>query len=271
MKIVVVVNFKKNRSKLIYEKLIKLFPKKNINLVELQKISSESLKGYYDLGISIGGDGTFVSLVRNFHNRCGYFIGINEGQVGFLTEVTFDTLEHAISRIVSKEYFVSARRLLAVKITPQQGKEQEFTAVNDAYFLRTQDKGMVHLKFEINHEGSSEIRGDGLILATATGSTAYSLAAGGPILYPSLDAFVLTPICSHSLGQKPIVLPAATMVEIKLCSNKPKVALFLDGHIRLPISTTDSVKISLSDKIVNVIMLNKSFFFSNLAQKLAWR
>lgn len=271
LKIISVVNTKKNRSAAISRTLEKLLRGHCVRFVDLRQLDNEKFSQRYDFGISIGGDGTFVSMVRNLHDVCNMFFGINDGVVGFLTEVTFENLEFLVNRFLRGEFFKSPRNLLKVEVIDREGSISEYVAVNDAYFLRTQDKGMVNLAFGINGEGYSEIRGDGLILSTATGSTAYSLAAGGPILYPTLKGFVLTPICSHSLGQKPIVMPFDTLVEVRPLGAKPKVALFIDGHLRIPISTQTLVRVSMSKLEYQVISFDKSFFFANLADKLHWR
>lgn len=271
LKIVVVVNTKKNRSASISRSLQTLLKGHRVDFVDLRNIQSFKSLKEYDFGISIGGDGTFVSMVRNLNKLCDSFFGINDGVVGFLTEVAYENLEFLIQRFLRGEFFTSERNLLSVTVVDPDGTSKDYVAVNDAYFLRTQDKGMVQLAFGINGEGYSEVRGDGLILSTATGSTAYSLAAGGPILYPSLRGFVLTPICSHSLGQKPIVLPFDTIVEVRPLSPKPKTALFIDGHLRIPLSTQSLVRISMSKKVYRVVSFDKSFFFVNLANKLHWR
>ncbi len=272
MHFLIYYNSNKKRAEELINILKKLLVNQKVTIIKLQDIKKTKLPSQekFDIGISVGGDGTFVSLVRNFHDKVSMFMGVNDGMIGFLTEITPVSLKSYIKKILKGEFITSRRNLLSVSL--QGGKKiRQFFAVNDAYLLRSQNKGMVQLYININDEGSSFSRGDGIIVSTATGSTAYSLAAGGPIIYPELNAYVITHINSHSLGHKPIVMPEGTFVEIKPAEDRPRVSLFLDGHIVIPLKTEHSVRVELSSKKYSVILLDRNFFFNNLSRKLHWR
>lgn len=213
-----------------------------------------------DMIICIGGDGTLLHTARI---ACMYDIpvlGVNMGNLGFLTEVDCDDLDQAVDKIKNREYNVEERMMIDLA-SGMEGSEYRDFALNDIVISRA-DSRMLNVDICINDRFVTSYRGDGLIVATPTGSTAYSLSAGGPVVEPSNEAILVTPICPHSLGIRPIVASPFSTIKIKIgSSGLHKGMLSVDGQDGVLVGGDDEIVIKRSEKVTKVVrMMNKDFF-----------
>lgn len=208
----------------------------------VRTVAKKSLQKECDLIVVIGGDGTFLSIARLMSDKSVPILGINMGTLGFLTEVkrteALDTLEYLLSGRAPK---VSERTLLEVLLVRDGKICFKSPIVNDMVVSKAAIARIIGLKVYANGVLMNELRADGLILSTPTGSTAYSLASGGPILDPALPALVLTPICAHSLTQRPVVIPDTAIIEVQVEDRPDHVLMTLDGQDSLQIKSGDRI------------------------------
>jgi len=233
-------------------------------------ISRERIPEFIDLLIVLGGDGTLLSAVRCIRSKKIPVLGVNLGSLGFLTDITVNELDEAIRCLETGNYVISSR--LTLKTTHiKNGKEAgSYVVLNDAVINKAALARMISLKVTVNEMSVATFKADGIIVSTPTGSTAYSLAAGGPILYPTINAIIIAPICPHMLSNRPFVISEEDMIEISLLTDKEDVVLTLDGQIGIPIEYKDVVRIEKSDTRIDLIELPGSNFFNVLRRKLNW-
>jgi NAD+ kinase len=178
----------------------------------------------------------------------------------------------ALTKFLKKEYTIDERMML--RVTVVRGKEKVFTQriLNDAVVARDAFARMIHLKTTVSDRKLTTYKADGLIIASPTGSTGYSLSLGGPILYPNLPAVILTPIAAHSFTQKPIVLPSDKLIKIEVLAHHRKEAIYLtlDGQIGFSLNHGDLVKVKRSTKVIRLVRLSESTYFKTLRNKLYW-
>lgn len=228
-----------------------------------------------DLMLVVGGDGTILRAIREAHDPAVPILSVNRGAVGFLAETNIDEIEELLPSLIAGGGIVEERSQLDVRV--RRGGEELFagTALNEAVIAQGAISRLLHVKTSVNGEDLTTYNADGLIIATPTGSTAYSLAAGGPIVHPSMQAMILTPINPHSFSQKPIVVPAALSVEAQVLK-KPStlgdsdVSLTLDGQVYHPLQRNDVVRISVHPKPIRFVRRAQDTFFSTLRRKLRW-
>jgi NAD+ kinase len=233
------------------------------------EVDREELPGLVDLVVVLGGDGTLLSVTRGALGGTP-ILGINMGTLGFLTEHPAEQLLPMLHAVLEGRAEIARReRLLVTAETP--GKEPSTRCVlNDAVVNKSALARMLVLSVEVNGEFVSRYKADGLIVATPTGSTAYNLSAGGPILYPTLETIVVTPICPHALTNLPIVLSLDSTIEIRLESLSEEVYLTLDGQQGFPISTSDVIRIERCPDPVALITHPSLSYFQILHRKLKW-
>ncbi len=219
--------------------------------------------------VVLGGDGTLLSVARG-ELRGTPILGINMGTLGFLTEHPVESLFPMLHRTLEGETRTELRERLEVTVQAP-GKEPETRYVlNDAVINKSTLARMVVLSVHVNDQFVSRFQADGLIVATPTGSTAYNLSAGGPILYPTLHALLITPICPHTLTNRPLALSLDSVVEVRLESMSEEVHLTLDGQEGLPLTVRDLVRIRRCDDPVHLIVAPDRSFFRVLNRKLKW-
>jgi NAD+ kinase len=224
-----------------------------------------------DLLIVLGGDGTLLRVVHEVSNLNVPVLTINLGNLGFLTEFTLASFEKHFSEILNGKYEIDQRLLLQTNVYRKNKKIYSYRALNDAVIARDALARVVSLPTKINDEKLANYISDGLIVATPTGSTAYNLSAGGPILHPSIDAIILTPIAPHSLTQKPIVIPGNQEVSIDIKSNdKHRVHLTIDGQVGIELQKGDRVEIKKDRQKFKFVRIEKNVFLKNLQKKLSW-
>ncbi len=222
-----------------------------------------------DMVAVFGGDGTLLYAARMVGGSGVPILGVNLGALGFLTEVNVEDLHSAFEKILAGDYQLENRMMLHVEV--HRGKEMaaRCLALNDAAINKGAISRMIELEVSVNSQVVTVTRADGLIISTPTGSTAYSLSAGGPILYPTLEAFIITPICPHTLTNRPVVVPDEAFVDVHL-RHGSDVMLTVDGQVGLPLQNGDTLRIRKADPAARLVQLSGSAFFKLLREKLKW-
>jgi len=223
-----------------------------------------------DVILVFGGDGTFLGVARE---ACKYgtpILGINLGGLGFLTEVTIDELYPMMERIVDGDYEVEDRQMLITSIRRGKKNIGTYEVLNDVVINKGALARIIDLAIYIEDSHVTTYKADGIILATPTGSTAYSLSAGGPIVYPGIPVTIITPICPHTLTNRPLVVSSEMKVEIKVTTQEPDTYLTLDGQIGVRLKTGDLIEVKRTDTSVKLIKSPFRDFFSILKTKLMW-
>ena len=230
----------------------------------------EDMAGKVDLLIVLGGDGTLLAAARALHGHLIPILAVNLGGLGFLTSVTLDELYPVLESVLAGKHRTTDRMMLDAKIVHQNKPPVVQCALNDAVANKAALARM--LDFDVSVDGShvGRYRADGLIVATPTGSTAYSLAAGGPIIHPALDAFVITPICPHMLTNRPLVVPDTARVELDFVEVGEQGFLTLDGQIGLQLEPKDRVVITKSASKVQFVNPPRLTYYEILRSKLRW-
>jgi len=222
-----------------------------------------------ELLIVLGGDGTLLSGARAVAPLSTQILGVNLGSLGFLTEVPIEDLYQMLEAVHSGECEADNRSMLHAMLVRGETVLSEFHALNDAILSKSTIARLVSFEIVINNEFVSSYRGDGLIVSTPTGSTAYSLAAGGPILTPSVDGIVISPICPHALSYRPVVVPDHVEIEIRVRNADDEAYLSIDGQIGIPVHQGDKLVCRKSPYRTHLLRLRKTFF-EVLRTKLKW-
>lgn len=223
-----------------------------------------------DLLLVLGGDGTLLSVARLVGARDVPILGVNLGALGFLTEVTLEEVYSTLDAVFQGTYEVTRRILLSATVHRQGERIAEYIALNDAVINKGALARMIELETHIDGQYVTTFRADGLILSTPTGSTAYCLAAGGPIVYPTLRVLVVVPICPHMLTFRPLVIPDAAKVEIVQASASESAYLTVDGQVGFTLRHRDVVEVGRSDHTITLIKSPGKNYFQILRAKLKW-
>ncbi len=224
-----------------------------------------------DLAIAVGGDGTFLAAARAVAPYDIPLIGINLGRLGFLVDISPDELSAKLHPILQGHYIEEKRYLLHTKIIRNRQIIHEETAVNEVAIHRWVTPSMIEIVTRIDNVFLNSQRSDGLIISTPTGSTAYALSAGGPILYPSLNALVLVPLNPHTFSNRPIVIHDSAEIEISFCQTKQINALVTCDHIEIPeVLISDKILIKKEPKPIRILHPEGYDFFQILRKKLNW-
>lgn len=225
-----------------------------------------------DLIFSIGGDGTFLSAVHDHYAKDVPIIGVNLGSIGFLTEIQPEQFEDALDRILDGNYSIENRIQLEVVVKDKDGIEKgRGLCLNDAVIARGFLLHVLTVDLFIDNDYVERLSGDGVILSTPTGSTAYSLAAGGPIVKPELDVFLVTPICPHTLHNRSYVVKEDSTVEIRLKNFHEQPLLSMDGRNDISLSPLDCIYVSKSDHPMKIAKIGYSNFYQTIRQKIRAR
>ena len=220
-----------------------------------------------DALITLGGDGTLISAVRRSHKIDIPILGVHAGRLGFLADIDPDEMESFIKDMVKGNYRIDKRLMLEAEMRTKHGTKKLF-AFNDIVITRPTISKMIHLDAFAEGKLFNTYYGDGLILTTPTGSTAYNLSAGGPVLYPLTPAFIMTPICPHSLTQRPVVLPG--YLEISLKTHDEQAVVSIDGQEMHEFNSEDVIKIKVSSQTAKLIHRVEHNYFDVLKEKLNW-
>lgn len=233
-------------------------------------IKDGTLPADTDLALVAGGDGTLLSVARAAIPHGIPILGVNFGGLGFMTELQPEETYAGLEKVLAGEYAIEER--LALRVRPRRGGRRggEYAILNDAVLAKSGTPRMIALEIRIDGDLVGTLTSDGLILSTATGSTAYNLSAGGPILDPRIQAFVLSPICPHTLVYRPLVVPGTVTVEIVLRSTPVEATLTLDGQVALPMRLHDAFVVDRHPKPARLVRVAHRGFFEVLHRKLGW-
>ncbi len=223
-----------------------------------------------DILLVLGGDGTILQVVHDLGSHLKPIFGINLGSLGFLTCVNSSAYMDAVDSILAGNFVSSQRTLLAVEIQREERAISTFTGLNDAVISRGVHTRLIRLRTRIDDSVLTEYNADGLIVATATGSTAYSLSAGGPILMPDSGVFVITPICPHVLTNRTVIVSDTSRIEVSPCQGQDEIFLAVDGHEPVEVKCGDTIQIRKSSLSLPLAMLPGMSFSEVLRQKLKW-
>jgi len=223
-----------------------------------------------DLIVVLGGDGTLLSIARLVERPEVPILGVNLGGLGFITEVAVEELESILAKTLAGNFSVEKRMTLEIQIHGKKGGHRKFRVLNDAVITKGARARIIDLETHVGKEYLCTYRADGLIISTPTGSTAYSLAAGGPILYPSLGAIVLSPICPHTLTNRPIVVSSKSTVRVRLRSSGDTVFLSPDGQEGVLLNNDDVVEVRDYKVPVSLVKAPSRSYFEILRNKLKW-
>jgi NAD+ kinase len=274
MKIALIPNHAKEKSVQLAREIIAFFTKKKIAIyledsyakeLDAPPLSSTSLKDL-DFFLCMGGDGSILQLVHKYKCFDVPIVGINLGHLGFMADVPLDDLYPSLEDLLQGKYNVAKRIILEANFP----NHSEYIAVNDVVIHRGENQHIVEIAIFLDGIYVNTFEADGIIVATPTGSTAYSLAAGGPILTPSLDAIVLTPISAHTISNRPIVIGSNQTIEIQCISRYKPLEVTLDGFIRHSLPSQEKFSIRRSDVTFNLVNLQRRDYFSTLRTKLGW-
>lgn len=257
-------------------KLEKIFNKHDIEvkidslsggMIDVMGIDFELLCQQSDALVTLGGDGTLISTVRRSFDYDIPIFGVYAGNLGFLADVSIDELDEFVASLACGEYRIDERAVLEARVI-RDGKEIKMNAFNDVVLTRPSISNMINIETLVDGKAFNTYYGDGVIVSTPTGSTAYNLSAGGPVLFPLTNVFALTPICPHSLTQRPVVLPGKFSIEMKTLKNR--ALMIIDGQDMHEFEQGESVHIKLAPKTAKLIHREEFNYFDVLKEKLNW-
>lgn len=247
---------------------------KAVNLHETVSVKNtvkrEEIPAQVEMIIVLGGDGTLLSVARLVGTHQVPILGVNLGGLGFLTEITLDELYQVLERVLQGDFTADERVVLNTAVIRRGERLTEFMVLNDAVINKGALARIIDLETTINGEYLTTFKSDGLIISTPTGSTAYNLSAGGPIVYPSLHCIIITPICPHTLTNRPIMIPDDVVVRAILKSKQQEVVLTLDGQQGFVLEFEDVVEVRKAQGRILLIKSPYRHYFELLREKLKW-
>ncbi|MGI8470265.1 MAG: NAD(+)/NADH kinase [Pyrinomonadaceae bacterium] len=249
---------------------IKTFTEKDNHESKIETVSREVFKENADLIVVLGGDETMIPTARLTGSREVPVLGINYGSLGYLTDFRIEEMRDALTAILEGNYEIDRRVMLDVEHLRGEQILETGRILNDVVINRAVLAKIIEVEITLNDLYVNSFRADGMIVATPTGSTAYSLSAGGPIVYPSMNAVVLTPVCPFTLTNRPIVIPDAAEIKLKLKSKSEGVMLTLDGQVGYQMQPEDCVRIRKSATSFNLVQPPNRNYFDVLRNKLKW-
>jgi NAD+ kinase len=271
-----IVNRRKAHTDVICEKMESLLKERGVECVIFspEEITPNALDKYPPMEVifAIGGDGTYLFTARTLHSLNIPIVGINAGRLGFLMEINPENIETIIDKILGGKAKYIRRMMLDVEVRRGKSTIGRFEALNEAVISRgAAVSRMVDIDLRVSDEPLSKYRADGVIVCTSTGSTAYNLSAGGPVLLPGLEGFVITPICAHTLGVRPIVMSGDKEIELRNSTADIGVILSIDGQEHMEIMTGDMIIVRKFPHPVQMYYFGDSKFFETLREKLGWK
>lgn len=264
-------NLQTNHQLFIEKKILDSLSKKNTNIVIHQTtLSFKTLDESFDLLISLGGDGTILRAVSLIKDLKIPVVGINTGRLGFLATIQPNDLNKALQKIVDSDFKISERTLITVCTSCNHPKiENNSFAFNEIAVSRKNTTSMININTKLNDEFLNSYWADGLIIATPTGSTGYSLSCGGPVISPDTSTFVITPIAPHNLNARPIIISDDTEIKLKVDGRESEFLMSLDSRI-ITLKNTSEITIKKASFKIKMIELNNESFISTLRKKLLW-
>ena len=257
--------------KWLRSKKIEIIRKKTAALGQKNdSVSTSPAPAELDCIFVLGGDGTFLSAVRWIGDQVIPILGIKFGEVGFLAEIAEESLYAAADKVIQGNFILRPRMRLNVKVIRQNKTLARETVLNDIVINRGALARLAHIETYINDHYLTTYSADGLIVATPTGSTAYSLAAGGPVIHPAVPGIILTPICPFTLTNRPLIIPESAAIKIRLVKGSSDIVLTFDGQKGLEINDQDAIFIKKGPHPVHLITLPDRQYFDILKNKLKW-
>ncbi|PYS71653.1 MAG: NAD(+) kinase [Acidobacteria bacterium] len=234
------------------------------------EIATDKLAESVDLLLVLGGDGTMIATARMIGDQEVPVLGVNFGGLGYLAEFRIEELYSALESILTGQFRLDKRVMLHVDLQRGEDAVTRHRVLNDVVINKSALARIIEIEAYLNDQFVNSFRADGLIISTPTGSTAYNLSAGGPVIFPSMNAIVITPICPFTLSNRPIVVPDDAVIELRLKTDKEEVALTLDGQVGFPLRVDDRVLIRKSRTTINLIQPSNRNYFDVLRDKLRW-
>ena len=267
----------------ILPEIIRWAESKNIELFLTEKILSDTRANKFnqpiidsknkiselDFMLVLGGDGTFLSCARAVEHRGTPILGIHLGDLGFLAKVTLENIFQRLDQVAEGKFSVEKRFMVKASIL-KNGSSLTQYGLNDFVVSNGESHRMLTAEVYVDDNRVSEYKADGLIIAMPTGSTAYSLSSGGPIISPDVDSFVITPISAHTLNSRPLVVSAKSTIKINFSSYNQNITFITDGQLHEPLSTDDTVLITNSDFEIGLIDFSDNDYFQTLRIKMGW-
>lgn len=236
----------------------------------IDEVESDALANAVDLILVLGGDGTMIATARLIGDAEIPVLGVNYGGLGFLTEFRIEELYGGLEMILDGNYRLDKRVMLDVELRRGSDVVARNRVLNDVVINKSALARIIEIEAYLNQQFVSSFRADGLIVSTPTGSTAYNLSAGGPIIFPSMNAVVVTPICPFTLSNRPLVVPDGAVIELLMKSDQEDITLTLDGQVGIPVTLDDRVVIRKSRTTFNLIQPSNRNYFDVLRDKLRW-
>ncbi|MBT3759501.1 MAG: NAD(+)/NADH kinase [Candidatus Marinimicrobia bacterium] len=237
-------------------------------LANIQRDHIEDIANDCDVLLSIGGDGTILSTIRRIGSRIIPVLGIHIGGLGFLAECTQEDFVKGLKQIINKNYKIIERMVLEVNI--RQNKLKSYYGINDVVIDHGNTSRLLRTRIDVSEEYLNTYESDGIIFSTPTGSTAYSLSAGGPIVFPTIDVITITPICPHSLSARPIVISSDDLITANFFEEQSSITVTIDGQVSVPVDYSCEIKIKKAKFTAKMIQLPDSLYFETLRQKMGW-
>jgi NAD+ kinase len=236
----------------------------------VEQVEADKLAEKVDLILVLGGDGTMIATSRLIGDQEIPVLGVNYGGLGYLAEFRIEELYTALEAILSGNYRLDKRVMLAVEMLRDNQRVIGNRVLNDVVINKSALARIIEIEAYLNQQFVNSFRADGLIVSTPTGSTAYNLSAGGPVIFPSMNAVVITPICPFTLSNRPIVVPDDAVIELRLKTDHEDVALTLDGQVGFPLKVDDRVVIRKNKTTFNLVQPMNRNYFEVLRTKLRW-
>lgn len=275
----IVANVKKPKVKSTVNRIINWAKKNKIDFYITSELSRlvghrdkafpvEELPDHSQIIVSLGGDGTMLTSARIVGDKANPILGINLGSIGFLTEITSDNIEKTLDRVKRKDYVIEKRMSLQARI--QGSRNKKLFALNDIVIDKGKVARLIHLHLYDNEEFICSYSADGLIISTTTGSTAYSMAAGGPIINPKINAIIASPICPFTLALRPMVFSDKDSLKVIVESEHKEAMLTLDGQVSIKLNSPSTILIKKARHSLNLIKFQERSFYQVLRTKLHW-
>jgi len=254
------------------EKGLSVFIEKELNIITdlAQRVDPLDLILSVEAVVVLGGDGTLLSVARIPGSEKVLIVPVNLGGLGFLTEIRAEEILTLLEQILSGKFTIDSRMLLEAVLVRNGEPHETYRILNDVVINKGAMARIIDLETAVNGLYLNTFKADGLIICTPTGSTAYSLSAGGPIIYPSLRCISITPICPHTLTNRPIILPDDSVIQIRLKSEHEDVFLTMDGQIGIRLEKDDCVEVRVSSSEMSLIKSPFCDYFEVLKEKLRW-
>lgn len=236
----------------------------------VEQLNHDELAASVELMLVLGGDGTMIATARMLGDHEVPVLGINYGGLGYLAEFRIEELYTALESILDGNYRLDRRVMLSAELVRGSEVITRMRVLNDVVINKSALARIIEIEVYLNQQFVNSFRADGLIVSTPTGSTAYNLSAGGPVIYPSMNAIVITPICPFTLSNRPLVVPDDSVIELRLKTEREDVVLTLDGQVGIPLQVDDRVVIRKSHTTFNLVQPMNRNYFDVLRDKLRW-